>query len=202
MNVTLKQGNTAPALRHKLGIAGDLTDATAAFTMVHNRRVVVDRADADIEDGHAVYQWKDGDTDTAGVLKGEFTVTYANGTRETDPETGYIQITIERSLSMADDTTTPEIGDARGIVSAVYSEATGIVTFSYTDGTTSKTGDLRGEDGEPGQDGAPGKDGVPGKDGAPGTPGTNATITTFTTQAAYDAYTPTGPLDLAVLTNA
>lgn len=195
MNVPIKQGDTAPALRHKLSVESDLAGSAATFTMSHYGKVIVDDGAATIEDGHAVYVWQDGDTDTVGVLRGEFTIRHPDGTRETDPKSGYIQITIERSLNMPD-TTEPQPGDARGIVSAIYNEATGIVTFLYTDGTTSTTGDLRGKDGLPGVDGTDGEDGAPGADGQ------SATVTTFTDQAAFDAYVPAGPLDLAVLTNA
>ncbi|MDB6455043.1 hypothetical protein [Falsirhodobacter sp. 20TX0035] len=173
MNITLKQGNTAPALRHKLEVAGDLAGASAVFTMTHNDRVIVNRAEATIEDGHAVYQWQAGDTGVSGVMRGEFTILYADGTSETDPESGYIQITIERGLQSASGTapvpTYPGSGEAgRGIASTSYDPDTGIVTFAYTDNTMSRTGDLRGA---PGAAGSAGPQGVPGPKGDVGAQG-------------------------------
>lgn len=62
--------------------------------------------------------------------------------------------------------------DGRGISSESYNEATGILTLTFTDGSTFQTGDLRGSDGEDGDN------------------GTNAAFTVFTDQTAFDAYVP------------
>ena len=43
--------------------------------------------------GKVRYQWADGDTDVPGVYRGQWEVTFANGTRETFP-TGYNEIII------------------------------------------------------------------------------------------------------------
>jgi frataxin-like iron-binding protein CyaY len=49
--------------------------------------------------------------------------------------------------------------DGRGIASEAYDPETGVLTLTFTDGTTYQTGDLRGVDGEDGNDGDDGNDG-------------------------------------------
>ncbi len=58
-----------------------------------------------------------------------------------------------------------------------------------------------GTQGPPGPAGPQGVPGPQGPAGAPGVPGESVTITTFTDDVAFDAYTP-GPMEFAVLTNA
>lgn len=47
------------------------------------------------------YQPAIGDTDTAGAYQGEFQVTYADGTKQTFPDPGYLNILITADLDNA-----------------------------------------------------------------------------------------------------
>ncbi len=75
--------------------------------------------------------------------------------------------------------------DGKGWTGATYDSATGIVTFTSTDGLGLLTGDIRGSDGAQGVaggQGIPGLQGIPGiagKDGKDGTDGTNGTGVTI-----------------------
>ena len=44
------------------------------------------------------YDWIGGDTDTAGNYEGEFVVTYADGTRETFPNSRFIPVLISQDV--------------------------------------------------------------------------------------------------------
>ncbi|MDQ8006031.1 MAG: hypothetical protein REI64_14610, partial [Pedobacter sp.] len=59
----------------------------------------------------------------------------------------------------------------KGITSTIYNPATGIVTITFTDGTSSMTGDLRGAAGATGATGPQGIQGATGADGAVGATG-------------------------------
>ncbi|MDH2328748.1 hypothetical protein QCN27_18005 [Cereibacter sp. SYSU M97828] len=71
----------------------------AFFTMMRNGQPVVDRAPCDIAGGDLIYKWKPEDTARVGVMQGEFIIVYADNGIETDPVNGYIQITVQASLS-------------------------------------------------------------------------------------------------------
>lgn len=61
---------------------------------------------------------------------------------------------------------------------------------------------IPGPRGLAGPAGADGDDGAPGANGAPGADGESVTVTVFTDPVAYAAYTPSGPLDWAILSDA
>lgn len=105
--VSIKQGNTHPPLRRKLDI--DVEGMRAVFTMSHNGRVIVDRADCTIENGHAVYFWRQGDTDAVGTMQAEVTLIHPDGSTQTDPQDGYIQITVQRALAVVSAATPPAL---------------------------------------------------------------------------------------------
>lgn len=102
MAVTIKRGDT------RRSIIGDITDpnhavvdltgADVRFLMMKGQNVLLDHVPAYIEDlttGTVAYHFEDGDTDTVGILKGWFKVTYPDGSRETFPDSGSIIINIE-----------------------------------------------------------------------------------------------------------
>lgn len=45
------------------------------------------------------HNWVAGDTDTAGLYEGEFRVTYADGSIETFPNSGFIDLRISEDVS-------------------------------------------------------------------------------------------------------
>lgn len=77
----------------------DFTDADVEFLMTRGNTALLDRVEAYIEgdpkDGVLAYHFEDGDTDTAGIFKAWFKVTYNDGSRETFPDSGHIIINIE-----------------------------------------------------------------------------------------------------------
>lgn len=101
----LKRGDTSPALQYSLLPAPIvLTAATVRFSMRPRGSVApsINRAVAVIEDalaGVVRYDWQVGDTALAGRYEGEFEVTYADGTIETFPNSGFIDIRIEGDVA-------------------------------------------------------------------------------------------------------
>ncbi|QCC48100.1 BppU family phage baseplate upper protein [Halobellus limi] len=89
----ITQNDRYPALvgfcRDEDGAAVDLTDATVEFHMkARGSDAVKVNESASILDataGKVAYQWRAGDTDTAGVFLAEFEVTYSDGFPETFP---------------------------------------------------------------------------------------------------------------------
>lgn len=98
---TMKKGDT----RKSIVIEGympdggpvDFTGAEVRFLMMKGQTVLIDR-EAYIEDaegGILAHHFEDGDTDSAGIFKAWFKVTYNDGSRETFPDSGCIIINIE-----------------------------------------------------------------------------------------------------------
>lgn len=100
MAFQLKEGDTSPALSFALiPTSVILTGATVVFSMVDRRgNVKVSRQAATITTATGTptveYAWDAADTDTAGVYRGGFEVTYADNTIETFPNGEFITITI------------------------------------------------------------------------------------------------------------
>jgi len=96
-----KQNDTKPIFSYLEDSVGriDLTNATG---VVFNMRdlagtVKVSRGACTIvtaSQGYVKYEFLAADTDTAGIYKGEFEVTYSGGEIETHPEDSYIPIKI------------------------------------------------------------------------------------------------------------
>lgn len=96
-----KQNDTKPIYAHLEDVDGriDLTNATG---VVFNMRdlsgtVKVSRGVCTIitpTQGYVRYDFDAADTDTAGIFKGEFEVTWVDGRIETHPEDSYIPIKI------------------------------------------------------------------------------------------------------------
>lgn len=105
----IKQNDTSPAIQAALtdasGTAIDLTGALA--TRFHMRLPGASSAKVDAAAtvvgaatlGVVRYDWSTGDTDTAGLYEAEFEVTYADGTVETFPNSGYILVNINGDLA-------------------------------------------------------------------------------------------------------
>lgn len=104
----IRQGDTAPPLVWQLtdqtGAVIDLTLATSVeFVMrslitssptVITSSVTVTTA----EEGLVTYTWAAADTSIAGLYSGEFRITYSNGTIQTAPGDGYVDIWVEENL--------------------------------------------------------------------------------------------------------
>lgn len=102
--IKLKRGDTAPFLRYDLPAGTDLTDAAVTFTMAERpgaAPVILDRPVrvVDVSPPIIEYVWRPGDTALSGTFRGEFKVTYPDGRWATFPQTGYVVVTIEQSLT-------------------------------------------------------------------------------------------------------
>jgi len=78
----------------------DLTDATARFRMsiVNDDSTVVatiDQPAVILEDGKIQYSWRAGDLAVPGQYQGLFVVTYDDGTIESYPRQGFIDVQVE-----------------------------------------------------------------------------------------------------------
>jgi hypothetical protein len=105
----IKQFDTLPALELDLlrgdGVPQNLTGCTARFLMrLRGQNDATVNAAATIVDavnGIVRYDWVAGDTDTAGVYKGEVEVTTAGSQRVTFPSNGYITIRVLDDIANA-----------------------------------------------------------------------------------------------------
>ncbi|MFC6717903.1 hypothetical protein ACFQGT_09710 [Natrialbaceae archaeon GCM10025810] len=96
---TIKQGDTSPALEATLrdgsGLPIDLTDATVELRVRDEHGEVHINSSAFVEpeeDGVVVYEWKPEDTARPGIFRGEWHVTFEDGSVETFPNSGYLSI--------------------------------------------------------------------------------------------------------------
>jgi len=107
MTFTIKRNDTSPAIVGTAAKKEDnsvipLTGATVRFHMgrIGETRLV----DApgtlltDGSDGKMKYTWQTGDTVQAGNFSAEFEVTFADGSIETFPNGGYIDVQITQDL--------------------------------------------------------------------------------------------------------
>lgn len=107
MTFTLKQGDTAPALKATLKRGGgEPVDLTAAsnitFLLEDGLRGVLIEDDLDgnvslvnAPEGVVQYNWQDEDTDTTGQKQAEFIVDFESGKSETFPNSDYIYVSIQ-----------------------------------------------------------------------------------------------------------
>lgn len=89
VDFTIKTGNVLPLLTATLkddaGVAADLTNASVAFRMrnLTDDTVKVNSASAAVVGtptaGNVAYTWQAGDTDTPGIYRGEWLVTFSGG---------------------------------------------------------------------------------------------------------------------------
>jgi len=103
LKFVIKRGDTSPALRFEL-LPGNVSLAGAAVQFQMRPRssaTVIDRSAAI----HSVFQpavvehaWQQGDTDTPGRFEAEFRVTYMDGTIETFPNLGFIEVFVTEDV--------------------------------------------------------------------------------------------------------
>lgn len=116
--VRMKQNDTAPALVQTLTIPGttrplDLADAVEVRFIMR----LPERSRAKVDDvatvlqavdpltslvvrqGQVSFPWMPGDTDVTGVYNAEFEVTWRDGTTQSWPEDGYLQVVISADLA-------------------------------------------------------------------------------------------------------
>lgn len=102
----IKKGDTRPALEAILRGSDDdprdLTNATGVdFHLVDSEGNVLVNSVATIVDaseGLVQYEWSDGDTDDIGLHRAEFDVSYDDGSSETFPNYGTIDVRISEGL--------------------------------------------------------------------------------------------------------
>lgn len=106
MTVTIKSGDTRTAIKATLknpsGNPVDLTDATVTFVMLKVSANVLINRPAEIVDavnGRVNFVFTNGETDILGGVKAEFIVDYPDGSTETFPNSGYISIIFEQTLT-------------------------------------------------------------------------------------------------------
>lgn len=90
-------GGTLLSRKKETGVLepADLTGAMVRFVMMKNSTVLIDKEAINLpEKGRVVYPWQPGETDTAGVFRAWFKVTYPDGKTETHPNVGSLLISI------------------------------------------------------------------------------------------------------------
>ena len=99
----IKRGDTSPALRYLL-LPADVTLAGASVRFQMRPRggtTMIDRP-AEIvtvfEPALVAYAWQQGDTDIAGRYEAEFRATYMDGTFETFPNLGFIEVFVTENV--------------------------------------------------------------------------------------------------------
>lgn len=109
MTFTIVQGDTAPPISSRLSDSGEAVDLTGVSNVrfhledkfdrvvisadLTGRVNIVDAASGDVE-----YVWRPGDTDDIGSYKGEWEVLYEDGTVETFPSRGKVDIEIMEQI--------------------------------------------------------------------------------------------------------
>lgn len=104
---SIKSGSTEPALVVGLLDNGEPLNLTGATVRIRMRSVlggplVVDSPAAVLApatDGVVSYQWTAGDTDEVGDYEVEFEVTFSGGAEQVFPNDGYVNVSIEPSLT-------------------------------------------------------------------------------------------------------
>ena len=103
LKFVIKRGDTSPALRFELRPSSvSLTGASVRFQMrVRGGPTVIDRP-AEIqslfEPAVVAHLWAQGETDTPGHFEAEFRVTYLDGTVETFPNLGFIEVFVTEDV--------------------------------------------------------------------------------------------------------
>lgn len=102
----LKRGDTSPSFRYDLIPATvDLTGSVVVFNMRHRDTQVVkiSRAAAVVVvatvNPAVGYNWQPANTDTGDFYEAEYEVTYADGTIETFPNNGTLQVFIDGDIA-------------------------------------------------------------------------------------------------------
>jgi len=103
----VKAGDLSPAIRTSLvngsGEIVNLTDATARFHMreLKTKTTVIDTSAHIVDDrlGLVQYNWKTDETSTPGIYQAEFEISYPDGSTETFPSDGYIDVEIKGKVA-------------------------------------------------------------------------------------------------------
>lgn len=103
LKFVIKRGDTSPALHFELlPNSVSLAGAAVRFQMRPRGGVTIIDREAAIE---SVFQptvvehaWQPGDTDTPGRFEAEFRVTYMDGTVETFPNLGFIEVFVTEDV--------------------------------------------------------------------------------------------------------
>ena len=99
----IKRGDTSPALRYALlPESVSLVGATVRFQMrLRGGATVIDRP-AEVQSlfqpAVVAHNWDPGETDIVGRYEAEFRVTYADGTIETFPNLGFIEVFVTEDV--------------------------------------------------------------------------------------------------------
>jgi len=102
---TIKRGDTSPAIRRSFVTAAGPLEIPAGSSVVFSmaegitHRVAVRRQPCRIEGNDVIYYWQDGDTDIAGLYEAEFEITGPDGSIESAPNGGFININIVRDIA-------------------------------------------------------------------------------------------------------
>lgn len=109
---TIKRNDTSPALEYQLQDDGEnaiditgfsevsfLMRKMAASTLSIDDDTSGNVSVTDASSGLVRYNWQAADTSTAGEFEAEWEVEYSDGSVETFPNTGFIDIEINRDLS-------------------------------------------------------------------------------------------------------
>ena len=96
-----KQGDTRNALKatlHQNGKMVDLADCEVVFVMTRRGKEIINRevTIADAPNGKVRVVFEEKELKSTGLHKGTFRVEWSDGQRESFPNSGYIQILIER----------------------------------------------------------------------------------------------------------
>ena len=103
LKFVIKRGDTSPALRFTL-LPADITLAGASVRFQMRPRGGVTVIDRPAETLSAVapatvaHLWQPGETDTPGRYEAEFRVTYMDGTIETFPNIGFIEVFVTEDV--------------------------------------------------------------------------------------------------------
>lgn len=111
MTFYIKQGDTAPPIKYQLqdsdGNPKDLTNFTevefhfkkkGVGNTIANDNTSGNVTVTDASNGEVEYQWKQGDTSETGMHLAEWQVTYADGSKETFPNRGSIEVRIQEQI--------------------------------------------------------------------------------------------------------
>lgn len=102
----IKQNDRREAIKRTLkdsaGVKVNLTGATVKFIMkstpTGTAKVNATALVMDAVNGIVQYNWAVGDTDTMGTFLGEFEITFADATKQTFPNDGYIEVRVIAEL--------------------------------------------------------------------------------------------------------
>ena len=103
LKFVIKRGDTSPALRFEL-LPGSVSLAGAKVRFQMRARggdTVIDRPatiDTAFQPAVVLHAWQHGDTAIPGRFEAEFCVTYADGTIETFPNFGFIEVFVTEDV--------------------------------------------------------------------------------------------------------